>query len=332
MAEINRRIVLASRPAGAASVENFRLEEIRLVPLQDGEVRIRNRFLSLDPYMRGRMSEGRSYAEAQKLGEVIVSGAAGEVVESRHPKWQAGDRVTGAFGWQEYATTQGHGMARVNDNGLPLSVALGAVGMPGVTAWYGIEKICALKAGETVVVSAAAGAVGSVAGQLAKQKGCRVVGIAGGPDKCRHVIDTRGFDACVDYKAGKLKDDIKAAAPNGIDGYFENVGGEVLETVLVRMSNFGRIALCGLISSYEQERPPPVRNFNMILIARLKVQGFIISDVLDLWPQALGELEALALAKKLVWSETIADGLPSAPAAFLSMLRGGNLGKQLVRL
>ncbi|WP_250439719.1 NADP-dependent oxidoreductase [Caballeronia sp. AZ1_KS37] len=330
-AQINRQILLVSRPQREASVSNFRLVETPLAPLKDGEVRVRNHYLSLDPYMRGRMDDAKSYAAPQPLDEVMIGGTVGVVSESRNPAFKAGDSVVGMFGWQEYGTSDGTGLNKVDASRVPLSAYLGAVGMPGVTAWYGLNRIIEPKAGETVVVSAASGAVGSVVGQLAKAAGCRVVGIAGGADKCRYVVETLGFDACVDYKAGKLHEDLKAATPDGIDGYFENVGGDVLNAVLARMNAFGRIAVCGMISGYDG-KPTQLDAPRLILTQRLKLQGFIVSEHLDVWPQALNELGERVATKKLHFRESIAEGLENAPEAFLGLLRGKNFGKQLVKL
>ncbi len=331
MTQNNRQILLVSRPEGAASVENFRLVETPLAPLGQGQLRVRNHFLSLDPYMRGRMNDSKSYAAPQPLDEVMIGGTVGEVVESLNPKFKAGDKVVGMLGWQDFGTSDGTGLHVVDTTHVPLSAYLGPVGMPGVTAWYGLNRIIAPKAGETVVVSAASGAVGSVVGQLAKRAGCRAVGIAGGPEKCRYVVETLGFDACVDYKAGHLYQDLKAATPNGVDGYFENVGGEVLDATLARMNAFGRIALCGMIANYDG-KPLPLKYPGLMLTQRLLVQGFIVSEHLEVWPQALAELGALVAQKQLVYRETVAEGLESAPAAFLGMLKGQNFGKQLVKL
>ncbi|MFC5427926.1 NADP-dependent oxidoreductase [Paraburkholderia denitrificans] len=331
MTQTNRQILLASRPQGAAGVDNFRLVETPLAPLAQGQVRVRNHYLSLDPYMRGRMNDAKSYATPQPLNEVMIGGTVGEVVESLNPKFKAGDKVIGMFGWQEFGTSDGSGLNIVDTTHVPLSAYLGPVGMPGVTAWYGLNRIIAPKAGETVVVSAASGAVGSVVGQLAKRAGCRAVGIAGGEQKCRYVVETLGFDACVDYKAGNLYEALKAATPNGVDGYFENVGGEVLDTTLARMNAFGRIALCGFISGYDGQ-PQPLKYPALLLTQRLLVQGFIVSEHMELWPQALKELGTLVAQKQLVYRETVADGLENAPAAFLGMLKGQNFGKQLVKL
>ncbi|BAO86335.1 MULTISPECIES: NADP-dependent oxidoreductase [Caballeronia] len=330
-AQINRRILLVSRPQGEASVSNFKLVETPLAPLQDGEVRVRNHYLSLDPYMRGRMDDAKSYAAPQPLDEVMIGGTAGVVTESRNAAFKAGDNVVGMLGWQEFGTSDGKGLNKVDTSRVPLSAYLGALGMPGVTAWYGLNGIIEPKAGETVVVSAASGAVGSVVGQLAKAAGCRAVGIAGGEEKCRYVVETLGFDACVDYKAGKLYEDLKAATPNGVDGYFENVGGEVLNAVLARMNAFGRVAVCGMISGYDG-KPLPMDAPRLILTQRLKLQGFIVYEHLDIWPQALKELGERLATNKLHFRESIAQGLDNAPEAFLGLLRGKNFGKQLVKL
>ena len=327
----NRRIVLASRPAGAVTVDNFRLETVPLPALEEGQLLVRNRWLSLDPYMRGRMNEGRSYAEAQALNETMVGGTAGEVVQSRHPGFAAGDRVVGYLGWQDYGVSDGRQLMKVDTAHVPLSAYLGAVGMPGVTAWYGLNRIIEPKAGETVVVSAASGAVGSVVGQLAKLSSCRAVGIAGGEEKCRYVVEELRFDACIDYKREDVGKALKAAAPDGVDGYFENVGGEIMEAVLPRMNAFGRIALCGLIAGYDGE-PIPIRNPTWFLVSRLKLQGFIVSEHMQVWPQALKELGGHVGAGRIRYRESVAQGLQSAPEAFIGLLKGRNFGKQLVKL
>jgi NADPH-dependent curcumin reductase CurA len=261
----------------------------------------------------------------------MIGGTVGEVVASRNPKFAVGDKVLGMFGWQLYGKSDGAMLRKLDTSRVPISAYLGCVGMPGVTAWYGLNRIIEPKAGETVVVSAASGAVGSVVGQLAKKKGCRVVGVAGGPEKCRAVIEEFGFDACVDYKAGNLNGDLKAATPDGIDGYFENVGGEVLDAVLRRMNAFGRIAVCGLIAGYDAV-PMPIKNFASILTNRLKVQGFIVGEHMDAWPAARAELEAMVADGSLRYRETVSQGLESAPEAFIGLLKGRNFGKQLVKL
>lgn len=326
-----QQIVLASRPQGQVSVDNFRLETVPVPNVAEGQVLVRNHFLSLDPYMRMRMEDVKSYAAPQAVNAVMVGGTAGEVVESRHPKFQVGDKVVGMFGWAEMGLSDGAGLKKVDTTHIPLSAYLGAVGMPGMTAWYGLTQIIAPKAGETVVVSAASGAVGSVVGQLAKARGCRAVGIAGGPEKCAYVVDELGFDACVDYKAGNLQADLAAATPNGIDGVFENVGGEILDACVARMNPFGRIALCGLIAGYEGA-PMALHNLRTLLTMRLTLRGFIVSEHPELWPQGLAELGQMAATGKLKFRESIANGLAAAPEAFLGMLKGKNFGKQLVKM
>jgi len=326
----NRRIVLASRPQGAASTANFRLETVETPALAEGQVLVRNHWLSLDPYMRGRMNDARSYATPQALNETMLGGTVGIVSESRNPSFKSGDAVFGGLGWQEYGVADGVALRKV-DPALPLPVYLGAVGMPGVTAWYGLNRIIEPKAGETVVVSAASGAVGGVVGQLAKVAGCRAVGIAGGADKCRYVVDELHFDACIDYKSEDVAKRLAELCPKGIDGNFENVGGEILNAVLERMNAHGRIALCGMIAGYDRE-PIPLKNPSWLLLSRLKVQGFIISEHMQDWPQALQVLAGGVASGKIRYRETIAQGLENAPAAFLGLLKGHNFGKQLVKL
>jgi NADPH-dependent curcumin reductase CurA len=334
----NRQILLDNRPEGEATTGNFKLVTVQTPALQDGQVLVRHHYLSLDPYMRGRMNDSKSYAQPQPLGEVMIGGTVGEVVESRHPKFAAGDKVVGMGGWQEYSVVDANqpgAVRKVDTTHVPLSHYLGAVGMPGVTAWYGLVKIIEPKAGETVVVSAAAGAVGSAYGALAKARGCRVVGIAGGKDKCDYVVNELGFDACIDYKqhkdAGSLSKALKQACPNGIDGYFENVGGMVLDAVLSRMNAHGRIAVCGMIAGYDGQ-PVPLTYPQLILTNRLKVQGFIVSEHMEVWPEALKELGTLVGTGKLRPRESVAPNLEAAPEAFLGLLKGKNFGKQLVKL
>jgi NADPH-dependent curcumin reductase CurA len=326
-----QQIVLASRPQGQVVPENFRLETVPVPALKDGEVLVRNHYLSLDPYMRGRMEDAKSYAAPQAIGEVMIGGTAGEVVESKNPKFAAGDKVVGMLGWAELGVSDGMSLRKVDTARIPLSAYLGAVGMPGMTAWYGLTQIMQPKEGETIVVSAASGAVGSVVGQLAMQRGCRVVGIAGGAEKCAYVVGELGFDACVDYKAGNLGADLKAATPNGIDAVFENVGGKVFDASLARMNPFGRIALCGLIAGYGGE-PMPINNVRALLSMRLTMRGFIVSEHMHLWPQGLKELGMLVATGKLKFRESVAQGLQSAPDAFIGLLKGRNFGKQLVKL
>ncbi|MFS2034199.1 NADP-dependent oxidoreductase [Polaromonas sp. CT11-55] len=335
---INQQILLDNRPTGEASASNFMLVSSDTPPLQDGQVLVRHHYLSLDPYMRGRMNDSKSYAAPQPLGQVMIGGTAGEVVESRSPKFQPGDKVVGMGGWQQYSVVnadQPGALRKVDTTHVPLSHYLGAVGMPGVTAWYGLVKIIEPKAGQTMVVSAATGAVGSAFAALSKARGCRTVGIAGGPDKCKYAVDELGFDACIDYKlhadAASLSKALRDACPDGIDGYFENVGGMVLDAVLPRMNAFGRIALCGVIAGYDG-RPLPLAHPALILTSRLKIEGFIVAEHMEVWPEALKELGTLVGTGKLRPRESVAQGIESAPEAFLGLLKGKNFGKQLVKL
>ncbi len=334
----NTQIILDNRPQGEASAGNFKFATSETPALRDGQVLVRHHFLSLDPYMRGRMNDAKSYAAPQPLGQVMGGGTAGEVVESRSPRYQPGDKVVGMGGWQEYSVVDGDqpgALRKVDTTHVPLSHYLGAVGMPGVTAWYGLVKIIEPQAGQTLVVSAAAGAVGSAFGALAKARGCRTVGIAGGADKCRYVTADLGFDACIDYKehpdAGSLSKALKEACPDGVDGYFENVGGMALDAVMMRMNAFARIALCGMIAGYDG-KPVPMSYPQLLLTNRIKLQGFIVSEHMEVWPEALKELGALVGSGKFRPRESVAQGLQSAPEAFLGLLKGRNFGKQLVKL
>ncbi len=334
----NQQVLLDNRPTAEAVAANFKLVDSQTPALNDGEVLVRHHFLSLDPYMRGRMNDAKSYAAPQPLGEVMQGGTVGEVVESRSPKYHPGDKVVGMGGWQLYSVVSADepgALRKVDTTHVPLSYYLGAVGMPGVTAWYGLVKIIEPKPGQTVVISAASGAVGSAFAALAKARGCRVVGIAGGPEKCRYAVEELGFDACIDYKlhkdAASLSRALKEACPDGIDGYFESVGGMVLDAVLLRMNAFGRIALCGMISGYDGQ-PMPLAHPALILTHRLKVQGFIVSEHMEVWPEALKELGTLVGTGKLRPRESVAQGLQAAPEAFLGLLKGKNFGKQLVKL
>jgi NADPH-dependent curcumin reductase len=334
----NQQVLLASRPSGEASTDNFKLVEVPVPTLAEGQVLVRHHYLSLDPYMRMRMNDGKSYAAPQAIGAVMVGGTVGEVVDSKNPAFAVGDHVVGGGGWQQYAVIEPAAAPmwrKVDASRVPLSAYLGAVGMPGVTAWVGMTMILEPKAGETVVVSAASGAVGSALGQLAKARGCRVVGIAGGADKCAYVVDELGFDACIDHRqhrdVASLAAALKTAAPKGIDGNFENVGGLVLNAILLNMNDFGRIALCGMISGYNGE-PMALDNPRLLLTARLKLQGFIVSEHLNLWPAALKELAERVAGGQLKYRESVAQGLQQAPEAFLGLLKGRNFGKQLVKL
>jgi NADPH-dependent curcumin reductase len=332
MAAKNVRVLLANRPEGWVTESDFDIVEQDIPEPRPGEILIENHWLSLDPYMRGRMSAGKSYAAATEIGDVMTGGTVGKVIASQNPKFHEGDVVVGSTGWQLYATTTGDGIAKVNPDAVPLSAYLGVCGMPGATAWIGLLEHCTPKTGETVLVSAATGAVGSVVGQLARMQGCRAVGIAGGPKKCDYAVKQLGFDGCVDYKAGNLYDDLKAACPDGVDCLFENVGGEVMDTALSVLNPFSRVALCGLISGYNSTEPYGMKMIRSILVNRVNVRGFIVFDRLDLYQKAVGQLVRWVAEGKIKYHETVAQGIRSAPQAFIGMLKGENLGKQVVKL
>ena len=328
----NVKVLLKSRPTGWPTEANFDVLESAIPDAGPGEILLRHHWLSLDPYMRGRMNDGKSYVPPVALGEVMCGEVVAEVIASNNPRFAIGDSVHGDFGWQLYSVRDGRGLRKL-DPAVPASANLSVVGMPGITAWVGLLDIGQPRRGETVVVSGAMGAVGSIVGQIAKIKGCRAVGIAGGADKCRMVVEEMGFDACVDYKSADFRQHLKDATPQGVDVYFDNVGGEILDNVLTRMNTHGRVAVCGLISQYNATEPYGIKAFRSILVNRLKVQGFIIFDHMkERGPIALAELGPLVKEGKLKYRETIAEGIKNAPAAFLGLLRGANVGKQLVRL
>ena len=328
----NTQVLLASRPIGWVQESNFNVVETPIPKPGPGQILVRNEWLSLDPYMRGRMNDAKSYSPPVQIGEVMVGGTVGEVLDSNHPKFKPGDYVVGRVGWQLYGLADGESLMKVNPKVVPLSTYLGVAGMPGATAWIGLLEHCRPKAGETVVVSAASGAVGSTVGQIAKLQGCRAVGIAGGAQKCKYTVEQLGFDACVDYKAGRLHEDLKAATPQGIDCYFENVGGEVMDTAFRLLNPFSRVALCGLVSDYNANEPYATKTIAALLVNRVKLQGFIVSDRPDLYARAVAQLTKWVSEGKLKYHETIAEGLANAPKAFIAMLKGANLGKQLVKL
>lgn len=334
----NRRIVLASRPKGAPAPENFRLEEVERPVPGEGQVLLRNLFLSLDPYMRGRMSDGPSYAEPIAIDAVMGGGTVSRVEQSRHPGFSEGDLVLGFGNWQDYALSDGTGLARLPSGMARPSYALSVLGMPGFTAWYGLLKIGEPKPGETVVVAAASGAVGSVVGQMARIRGCHVVGIAGGADKCRFVVDELGFDTALDRREPDLARRLKEAVPSGIDVYFENVGGAVFDAALPLMNVHGRIPLCGLIAAYNAtslpegpDRMPLLQR--ALLVKRIRMQGFIISDHYgDHYADFAREMGEWVAQGKVRIREDIVEGLENAPRAFAGMLEGENFGKVVVRI
>ena len=328
----NRQILLKSRPAGRPSPANFELVDRALPDAREGEVLRRTMFLSLDPYMRGRMSDAPSYAQPVPLGGVMCGHTVSEVIESRNPKFGKGDIVAGYDGWQEYAVSTGADLRKLDTADVPVTTAIGVLGMPGMTAWFGLADIGRPIAGETVVVSAAAGAVGSAAGQLAKIRGCRVVGVAGSDAKCRYVVEELGFDQCVDYKSAGFKAALKEACPRGVDVYFENVGGAVLAAVLAIINRGARIPLCGLIADYNATEAPAGPHLRPLLVNRATIKGFIVSDHYDRFPEFLKECTPLVRAGRLRYREDIVDGLERAPEALVGLFEGRNFGKLIVRV
>lgn len=333
MAARNRQIVLASRPVGWPRPSDFRLVEAPVPDPGPGQFLVRGRYLSLDPYMRGRMSDAPSYARPVQIGEVMTGAIVGEVIRSHHPDFAVGDVVEDRLGWQEYGVASGREARKVDPALAPISTALGILGMPGLTAYFGLLEVGRPRPGETVVVSAAAGAVGAVVGQIARLAGCRVVGIAGSREKVEYVVRELGFDAGIDYKTADLDAALHEACPRGVDVYFDNVGGRITEAVSRRVNPFARFAVCGLISQYNLERPEVVpRNERFVLVNRVRIQGFIVSDFYARREPALRQLAEWLRQGKLKYREDVVDGLEHAPAAFLGMLQGKNFGKQLVRL
>jgi NADPH-dependent curcumin reductase CurA len=334
---INRQILLASRPSGEPSLDNFRLAETEIPKPGSGQTLLRTVYLSLDPYMRGRMDPGPSYAPPVEIGQVMVGQSICEVVESKISNFQAGDIVLAGGGWQEYVLSDGVGVRKIDHFPGPISQALGVLGMPGLTAYTGLLNIGKPRPGETLVVAAASGAVGSVLGQIAKIKGCRVVGIAGGEEKCRFVEDELGFDDCLDHRQLDLPDRLKEACPNGIDIYFENVGGHVLEAVLPLLNNFARVPVCGLIAHYCATGLPTGPNrvpelMGAILKKRLTFQGFIVVDYASQYPDFVTDMSAWMKEGRIKYREDIVDGLENAPQELIRLLQGANFGKKIIRV
>ncbi len=328
----NVQVRLRSRPVGVPTPDNFEIVDAPMPAVSaDGEVLRRTLYLSLDPYMRGRMSDAPSYAAPVAIGDPMCGHTVSEVVESRHPQFQRGDIVAGYDGWRQFAVSDGRALRKL-DGRLPITTALHVLGMPGLTAYVGLLDIGRPQPGETVVVSAASGAVGSVVGQLAKLKGCRAVGIAGSPEKCRYVVDELGFDACINYRTDNLKAALRAACPDGVDVCFENVGGAVFEAVLRRLNRGARIPLCGLISEYNAASDPRGPNLRPLLVARAMIRGFIVTDHADRTPAFLEEMTPLVADDRIKYREDIVDGLEAAPAAFIGLLSGANFGKLIVRV
>ncbi|MCA0872328.1 NADP-dependent oxidoreductase [Seohaeicola saemankumensis] len=344
MSEQMYRVALASRPTGAPTAENFSYEAAEIPTPGDGEVLVRVHYMSLDPYMRGRMDDGPSYAAPVPVGGTMEGGAVGEVIASNSPAFKPGDFAFGMFGWATHGCKPAEQLRKVNPQQAPITTSLGVLGMPGFTGWYGLTQLGKPKPGETLVVAAATGPVGSMVGQVAKLAGLRTVGVAGGADKCKLAVEKFGFDACLDHRAydnaRDLRAALKEAAPDGIDIYFENVGGKVLEAVIPLMNTHGRIPICGMISWYDagglgagadaaMTVPSLWRN---ILVKHLAATGFIISNHYDLYPEFLSEVAPKVVSGEVAYVEDIAEGLENAPAAFMSMLKGGNFGKQIVKV
>ncbi len=335
--ESNRKIVLAARPVGEPTPADFTLETEAIPATGDGQFLCRTIYLSLDPYMRGRMSDAKSYSAPVEIGGVMVGGTVSEVMASNHSDYGVGDIVFGYGGWQEYSVSDGTGVNKGNPDLAPVSTALGVLGMPGMTAYTGLINIGQPKAGETVVVAAASGAVGSVVGQIAKLKGCRAVGIAGSPEKCRYVVEELGFDACVSHRADDFQDQLKAACPDGIDVYFENVGGKVFTAVARLLNNFARIPVCGLIANYNLTELPegPDKTAllqRQILTHRLTLRGFIVWDFADQAREFATNVGGWIGEGKIKYREDIVDGLENAPQAFIGLLNGKNFGKLVIRV
>jgi NADPH-dependent curcumin reductase CurA len=328
----NIQVLLDHRPAGKLSPACFRLVEGPAPAPGPGQVLVRHSFLSLDPYMRGMLNDARSHGRRQEVGAVMGGGTVGIVEASNNPRFKAGDAVLGRGGWQRFSVSGGRGLKLIDAKAVPIQAHLGPLGMPGAAAWYGLNKIVEPKAGETVLVSAATGAVGAIVGQLARLAGARAVGIAGGPEKCAYAVKELGYAACSDHRSARFAEELKAATPGGVDGLFENVGGEPFRQALRRLNDFSCVAICGLIASYDEGEPTTLPDMRVFLAKRVRMEGFIISDHKELWPEATGELAAHIAAKRLTWRETIRNGLERAPQALIDLLQGGNFGKMLIRV
>jgi hypothetical protein len=329
----SRRVVLAARPEGLPQPEHFRLERGPVPEPGPGQLLIRGVYLSLDPYMRGRMSAARSYVRPVEVGEVMTGGVVGQVVASRHPGFAEGQIVEGLLGWQEYAVSNGKGLRTIDPALAPISTALGVLGMPGLTAYFGLYEVGQPREGETVVISAASGAVGGVVGQLARLRGCRAVGLAGSDEKVAYLTAELGYDAGINYRTVDLDRALGDACPQGIDVYFDNVGGRVTEAVTRRVNTFGRIAVCGLMSQYNLTEPELVpRSERAVLVQRLRIQGFIVFDFAARYPEALSRLAGWVQEGRLRYREDVVEGIERAPEHFIGLLQGQNFGKALVRL
>jgi NADPH-dependent curcumin reductase CurA len=334
MSSVNRQFVLASRPTGIPEESNFKLIETPIPELKDGEFLARAMYLSVDPYMRGRISQAKSYAAGVEIGGVMVAGGVARVVQSKNPNFAAGDIVDPYMGWQEYVVSSGRGLRKLDPKVAPVSTALGVLGMTGMTAYFGLLDVCNPKPGETVVVSGAAGAVGSIVGQIAKIKGCRTVGIAGGDDKVDWILKDCGYDAAFNYKTTEnYGAKLKELCPNGIDVYFDNVGGAITDAVLMQINTFARLSICGQISQYNNAKPEMgPRLLGMLIVARAKVQGFLVSDYMPRFGEGLTEMSTWLREGKLKHREDIIDGFENLPKAFIGLFHGENIGKRMVKV
>lgn len=331
---VNRQYVLAARPEGMIRETDFRLVEAPVAAVREGEMLVRARYLSVDPYMRGRMSAARSYAPSVEIGQVMTGGAVAEVLESRHAAFRAGDIVNFQMGWQEYAVSDGKGVRKIDPALAPISTAVGILGMPGLTAYFGVTEVCAVKQSDTFVVSGAAGAVGTAAGQIAKIRGARSVGIAGGHAKLKYLREELGFDEAIDYKATPdIAAALRDACPNRIDAYFDNVGGTTTDAVLAHLNTFARIGLCGQISQANDGAPSlGPRMYRPVLVARARVQGFLVWDFAARQNQALADLAGWIGSGQLKYREDVIDGFENMPQALIGLFRGENIGKRVVRV
>ncbi len=330
---LNHQYKLIARPKGEPRRSDFEFAESTVPSPGEGEILVKLAYISLDPAMRGWMNEGKSYIPPVGIGEVMRAGAVGEVIASKHAKFAVGDQVLGMFGVQEYALSDGKGVNKVDASLAPLPVYLGTLGMPGMTAYFGLLEVAGAKQGDTVVVSGAAGAVGQVVGQIAKIKGCRAVGIAGGPDKCRYVVEELGFDACIDYKNEDLKAGLKQHCPGGVDVYFDNVGGDILDTVLTRLAMGARIAICGAISQYNNtEAVKGPSNYMSLLVNRARMQGFVVFDYADRYMEAATQMAGWMAQGKLKTREDIVEGIETFPETLLKLFHGENIGKLVLKV
>jgi len=334
MSSLNRQFVLASRPAGFPEESNFKLIETPIPELKDGEFLARAMYLSVDPYMRGRISQARSYAAGVEIGGLMVAGGVARVVESKNANFAVGDAVDVYMGWQEYIISNGRGIRKLDESIAPVSTALGVLGMTGITAYFGLLDVCNPKPGETVVVSGAAGAVGSIVGQIAKIKGCRTVGIAGGDDKVEWILKDCGYDAAFNYKTcDNYGAKLKELCPNGIDVYFDNVGGAITDAVFLQINTFARLSICGQISQYNNAKPEMgPRLLGMLIVARAKAQGFLVTDYMPRFGEALVEMSAWLREGKLKYREDIVEGFENLPKAFIGLFHGENIGKRIVKV